>query len=76
MACSCFIVAHNNPFNKGVLGDDAVYFDSAEEIALLLKKEQLTENKSEYIQNNRQKIETIYSFESVHSKLISLLEKN
>lgn len=76
MACSCFIVAHNNPFNKGVLGDDAVYFDSAEEIALILKKEQLTENKSEIIQNNRQKIETLYSFESVHSKLIALLEKN
>ena len=75
MACSCFIVAHNNPFNKGVLGDDAVYFSSAEEIARLEKKEQLTENRAEFIQNNRQKIETLYSFGSVHSQLIALIEK-
>lgn len=75
MACSCLIVAHNNPFNKGVLGDDAVYFASAEEISRLLKKEQLTENRAEFIQNNRQKIETLYSFGSVHSQLIALIEK-
>ena len=76
MACSCFIVAHNNPFNKGVLGDDALYFDSAAAISNLLKKEQLTQNKQEFIQSNRQKIESLYSFESVHSQLIALIEKN
>ncbi len=67
MACSCFIVAHNNPFNKGVLGDDALYFDSAAAITILLKKEQLTQHKQAFIQSNRQKIESLYSFESVHS---------
>lgn len=76
MACSCFIIAHNNPFNKGVLGDDALYFDSAAAISTLLKKEQLTHQKSEFILSNRQKIESLYSFESVHSQLIALIEKN
>ena len=76
MACSCFIVAHNNPFNKGVLGDDALYFDSAVAISTVLKKEHLTQNKQEFIQSNRQKIESLYTFESVHSKLIELIEKH
>lgn len=75
MACSCFIVAHNNPFNKGVLGDDALYFDSAAAISTLLKKGQLTQNKQAFIQSNRQKIQSLYSFESVHSHLIALIEK-
>lgn len=70
-----FIVAHNNPFNKGVLGDDALYFDSAAAISTLLKKGQLTQNKQAFIQSNRQKIQSLYSFESVHSHLIALIEK-
>ena len=26
MACGCSIIAHDNPFNRAVLGDDADYF--------------------------------------------------
>jgi glycosyltransferase involved in cell wall biosynthesis len=35
MACSCRIVAHDNPFNRFVLGDGAQYFSSQNELASL-----------------------------------------
>jgi glycosyltransferase involved in cell wall biosynthesis len=36
MACGCTIAAHNNPFNNTILGKEAEYFSSAEEVARLL----------------------------------------
>lgn len=36
MACKCAIVAHNNIFNKGVLGKNARYFTQPEQIETLL----------------------------------------
>ncbi len=32
MACRCRIVAHRNPFNEHVLGEDALYFSSEDEL--------------------------------------------
>lgn len=33
MACSCSIIAHNNPFNAAVLNNDALYFSTEEELS-------------------------------------------
>ncbi|MEJ0056922.1 MAG: glycosyltransferase [Bacteroidota bacterium] len=32
MACRSFIISHDNAFNKGVLGDDAIYFLNKREL--------------------------------------------
>jgi glycosyltransferase involved in cell wall biosynthesis len=37
MACGCNIVAHKNPYNKGVLASNGTYFNNAEEIATQLQ---------------------------------------
>lgn len=61
MACNCSIVAHNNIFNKAVLGDDADYFLSEEEMSSTLQQA-LTEARSlQRKKNNINKIETIYN---------------
>jgi glycosyltransferase involved in cell wall biosynthesis len=36
MACGCHIAAHNNQFNRAVLHDEAVYFDSVEAICQII----------------------------------------
>lgn len=33
MACGCAVIAHRNPFNGFVLGEDAVYFSGVDELA-------------------------------------------
>ena len=38
MAVGANIVAHNNPFNFSVLGNNAIYFNSAKEIKYIIKK--------------------------------------
>jgi len=36
MACDCRVVAHNNSFNRSVLGEDADYFRKVEDIILVI----------------------------------------
>jgi glycosyltransferase involved in cell wall biosynthesis len=74
MACSCAIVAHDNQFNRGVLAEDAVYFTSSEDVANYLINPISSEKKIQHIQHNLEKIETTYSFETIHSQLVTLFE--
>ena len=72
MATSCKIFAHNNLFNKGVLGIDAFYFSSSEDIIALL--ETPLDNFTSYVESNLKKIETTYSFNTIHTNLKQLIE--
>jgi hypothetical protein len=36
MACNCRIAAHNNIFNKAVLGEDADYFSNERDLAAII----------------------------------------
>lgn len=79
MACQCNILAHDNIFNRSVLGSDALYFDSAASIS-----EHLTRDNSAFFatcrQLNLRKIETEFSenqmFEILKNKLISWQKGN
>jgi glycosyltransferase involved in cell wall biosynthesis len=64
MACSCNIIAHENIFNKAVLGDDANYFSNAADITKLLVTRQLEED-AVYKENNLRKIREKYSWEKI-----------
>ena len=46
MSCKSCIVAHDNIFNKSVLGKDAVYFNSSEDIASFVRSIDKKNNKS------------------------------
>jgi hypothetical protein len=71
MACSSFVCAHNNAFNRAVLGADTYYFSSSDEVNEILKNINL--NNGSFIENNRQKIRTIYNFKTVHQQLLQLI---
>jgi glycosyltransferase involved in cell wall biosynthesis len=62
MACSCSIVAHNNIFNKSVLGDEAQYFNDVEDLFQILEQSKKSNLFFEQAKiSNLKKIETIFS---------------
>lgn len=65
MASDCFILAHDNIFNKAVLGDNAEYYKSAEDVAGLLNhiEDIAGEKKEKYIASNLEIIRQEYSWD-------------
>jgi glycosyltransferase involved in cell wall biosynthesis len=80
MACQSNIAAHNNIFNKAILGNEAEYFSNSEEISAILNSEIYTTNSIARKEENLKKISQIYNwqkivdayedlmFESIHTK--------
>lgn len=66
MACSCNIVAHDNQFNRGVLEEDAMYFEDAGSLAEIIDTATISKLS---IDNNLDKIENFYSEDYVFSQL-------
>lgn len=67
MASECLIFAHNNIFNKAVLNDNAKYYSSAHDVAVLLDNidNVANKNKDTYTSNNIDVIKTQYSWEKL-----------
>lgn len=65
MACRCLIAAHGNEFNRFVLGENAFYFEDAEEVAALLKREPDKNGYAAFTANNLQKIRENYSWQRI-----------
>lgn len=81
MSCRCFILAHNNPFNRGVLGEEAVYFSQSDELQQHFNSlESLKEGDVNRIkEDNFQKIIQQYSWDEItlkHERLFKSLLKN
>ena len=64
MSSSSLICAHNNEFNKAILGKDAFYFNCNKCITSLLNRENL-EERDLFVSNNIQKIKNQYSWEKI-----------
>lgn len=67
MASSCFILAHDNIFNKAVLKQNALYYSSDEEVSSLLNgiSDLILKNRDFYINNNLDEIRNNYSWEKL-----------
>lgn len=66
MASNSLICANDNPFNKYILGLDALYFNDADKVAEHLKKVVYEEGKCQkMIQANRDKITNIYDWKLI-----------
>jgi glycosyltransferase involved in cell wall biosynthesis len=73
MACSCRIVAHKNPFNESVLGENAFYYSTPADLAALFKSYE-TGLYDGLVERNLQKIREEYNWEAVtdaYEKLFS-----
>lgn len=63
MGYEAFICAHDNPFNRAVLEDDAMYFKSSQDITSLLSIDKSLY--TYFIANNTQKIHSLYNWENI-----------
>lgn len=64
MASRVFIAAHDNEFNRAVIGDDGVYFKSKKNVSNIIRNDEDL-NKKHYISNNVQKIKETYNWELI-----------
>lgn len=66
MSSNSLICANDNPFNKYILGSDAMYFSSVDDVATHLSSVKCSNVKhQQMILNNRKKIEEIYNWDIV-----------
>jgi glycosyltransferase involved in cell wall biosynthesis len=65
MAASSFIIAHDNVFNKAILGEDAAYFKDSPQLLELLQTTRDEESKQNAIRHNLEKVERKYSWSQI-----------
>jgi len=66
MASNSLICAHDNEFNRHILNDDAMYFNSAEQVAQHLLLTDINDpSYQKMIQNNRNKIRDKYAWDII-----------
>jgi glycosyltransferase involved in cell wall biosynthesis len=73
MADGAVICSHENPFNRAILGDDAFYFSSVDDITSRIDSERNPSVEKNMILHNREKIEQKYNWPvivSAYEKLI------
>ena len=80
MSSQCFILSHDNPFNRGVLESDAVYFSGVEDLAQHFRQiDHLAADKSTpCIAGNLAKIVDRYNWDVItrtHEELFQSLMK-
>lgn len=69
MASNALICANENPFNKYILDKDAFYFLTSDDIVNVIKEDPRSKiNASVLIENNRNKIKTLYSWDLIIDK--------
>ena len=65
MAAGCAIAAHDNPFNAAILGEDAAYFSTPEQITAFLDHPMDEALADERKRKNMLKIRTLYSWDKI-----------
>ncbi len=74
MACGSYIVAHDNVFNRSVLGDNGIYFASCEDLEGIIKS--FNEDKrQEFSERNRKKIAEFYNWDLIGEKYIDIFKQ-
>lgn len=64
MADKAFMAAHNNAFNKSVLQDNALYFNSAAEVSAIIEQHEKLYNE-QFVNDNFSCIENKYTWERI-----------
>jgi glycosyltransferase involved in cell wall biosynthesis len=65
MACGCDIAAHDNIFNRAVLGADARYFSTTEGVSSILTSESSVQMRTDWRERNLEKIMREYRWEKI-----------
>ena len=75
MAASAFICAHNNPFNREVLEDNAFYFTNSNDIEQFINSNNDNDLRKMYLGNNNKQIQTNYSVSKVTAQYFEFFNK-
>lgn len=74
MACGAFIAAHDNIFNRSVLGNDALYFKDASEVMAIVKNaDAMVEKRESVIAHNLVKINETYNWNKIADQYEKML---
>ncbi len=73
MASNCLIIANDNIFNKSILGNDALYFNSIDDVIERLTV--LKENNLELIENNRLKIKNEFEWGIINKEYSTFIHE-
>jgi glycosyltransferase involved in cell wall biosynthesis len=65
MASSALIAAHDNVFNRSVLGEDALYFSNFSEVKCLLENDSCKKLKPDFASKNLEKIKHHYNWDLI-----------
>lgn len=74
MASQALIAAHNNNFNKGVLGENAVYFSTPNEVVEILNSYK-KDSYQHFIENNFKAIINDFNWNKINGKYLELFEQ-
>ncbi len=75
MAASALICAHDNPFNRSVLGADALYFTKHADIASIIDEKTDQKDREKMVKNNVTKIIKQYNWSNIINNYAALIEK-
>jgi len=75
MATHCCIVAHDNIFNRSILGKDALYFKNEDDLSYLLSIDKNHGDIQEKTHNNIEKIRCIYQWDTIHKAYLDYIKK-
>ncbi len=75
MASSSLIMAHNNPFNKDVLNENAFYFNNSNDISNLLNSGIQKMDNNINIEKNKTEITENYGIQKIIDEYYSVFEK-
>ena len=76
MASQAMIAAHDNIFNRSILGDDAFYFSSAHDVAVIIMDDKALETiRPQRIRANLQKIRDTYRWDVIVRQYADLIER-
>ncbi len=74
MASGAMICAHDNPFNRAILGEDAVYFQAATAVKNYLEQAPEKWGSKAKIEANRQKIQRHYNWPKIIDQYENLMQ--
>lgn len=74
MASKALIAAHNNDFNRGVLENNAFYFENSDEVANLIQSVKKSDN-LQWIENNFKAIEEKFNWDTINGQYLQYFEK-
>jgi glycosyltransferase involved in cell wall biosynthesis len=74
MGCRVLIAAHDNRFNKAILGPDALYFTHSHQVCKLLDQDQDPAGAQAMIEANADKIRNTYSWDKISGEYLSFLQ--